>query len=271
MPAMFAALEAIERDAWLDVFAAAPAAFVEQAGLAFSGQRGAARFAIRAAPTIEFNRCQGLGVEAAASQAEVDASIVWLRAHCNEAWALQVAPDAAPSELAGWIEARGLRRYGAGWAKFQRRRDAAPASSTTLDVRLVGPDRAGDFGAVVQGGFGAPPPFALWAAAVVGRPKWRAYVGYDGQTPAVAGALYIDDAIGWLGMGAALPAFRGRGGQTALLNRRIADGAAAGVTTFVTETGVPPAGEEAKHPSWRNIRRAGFEVAYVRANYHLAV
>ncbi len=57
------------------------------------------------------------------------------------------------------------------------------------------------------------------------------------------------------------------GAQTALINRRIEDGRAAGLIAFRTETGQPSAGQEAANSSYCNYMRAGFKRAYVRANY----
>ena len=45
----------------------------------------------------------------------------------------------------------------------------------------------------------------------------------------------------------------------------MADGLARGVRLFATETGKPLAGEP--HPSFSNIQRAGFVIAYERANW----
>jgi len=55
--------------------------------------------------------------------------------------------------------------------------------------------------------------------------------------------------------------------ETTALARRIADGLAADARWFATETGKPLAGEP--HPSFSNIQRAGFAIAYERANWTL--
>ena len=95
-------------------------------------------------------------------------------------------------------------------------------------------------------------------------------MGYDDAEPVAAGALFLKDGLGWLGLGSTLPTHRGRGGQGAILARRIAEAIDAGARGLVIETGQPEPGEESKHPSYRNIHRAGFEVAYVRMNYRPA-
>jgi ribosomal protein S18 acetylase RimI-like enzyme len=60
------------------------------------------------------------------------------------------------------------------------------------------------------------------------QPGWTLYVATVGGDPAAAAVLQVRDGIGYLANAATLPAFRGRGCQTALLVRRIADAEAAG-------------------------------------------
>ena len=80
-------------------------------------------------------------------------------------------------------------------------------------------------------------------------------------------ALRVSGGVGWLGIGATRPEHRGRGAQSALLAARIAAGLARGVEGFTTETGRPLPGEAG--PSFANIKRAGFRIAYDRPNWAL--
>ena len=84
------------------------------------------------------------------------------------------------------------------------------------------------------------------------------------MAPVGSGALFLGRGLGWLGFGGIRPGHRGRGGQAALFAARIAAGRDAGCRGFVTETGAPLPGEPA--PSFDNILRAGFSVAYHRPN-----
>lgn len=165
--------------------------------------------------------------------------------------------------LGSELEERGFSKdYG--WMKFSRGVGPREARSD-LDVELVGPDRADDFAAVVVGAYGMPDWMAPLSANVVGRPGWSCYVAYDGRAPAGAGALFADGDVGWLGFGATLPAFRGRGAQSAILAARIEDARQHGCRTVVTETGELAPGRSSN--SYRNILRAGFREAGVRPNY----
>jgi GNAT superfamily N-acetyltransferase len=151
-----------------------------------------------------------------------------------------------------------------GWMKFSRGVGPRRAQSD-LRVELVLEDRAGDFAQVVTGGFGMPDWCAPLAANVVGRPGWSCYVAYDGDAPAGVGALFVHEGVGWLGFGATLPAFRGRGAQSALLAARIEDARVQGCRTVTTETG--ELDDDRPSSSYRNIVRAGFREAGVRPNY----
>jgi GNAT superfamily N-acetyltransferase len=165
--------------------------------------------------------------------------------------------------LGAELEARGFTRdYG--WMKFTRGVGAREAHSD-LDSVPVGPERADDFASVVAGGFGMPDWAKPLAANVVGRPGWSCYVAYDADAPAGAGALYVHEGVGWLGLGATLPQFRGRGAQSALLAARIEGARRQGCREITTETGELE--DDRPSNSYRNIVRAGFREAGARANF----
>jgi len=151
-----------------------------------------------------------------------------------------------------------------GWMKFSRGVGPREARSD-LDVRRIGPDRAGDFAQVVAEGYELPEWTKPLAANVVGRPAWSCYVAYDGEEPAGAGALFVHGDVGWLGFAATRPRLRGRGAQSAILAARIEDARKQGCSTVTTETGAIEEGRPSN--SYRNILRAGFREAGVRANY----
>lgn len=151
-----------------------------------------------------------------------------------------------------------------GWMKFQRGVGPREAHSD-LDVRLVDPASAGDFGTVVTGGYGLPDWTIPFGANIVGRPGWSCYVAYEGGAPAGAGALFVHGGVGWLGFGGTLPAYRGRGAQSAILAARIEDARRQGCQEVTTETGELE--DDRPSNSYRNIVRAGFREAGARANF----
>jgi GNAT superfamily N-acetyltransferase len=90
------------------------------------------------------------------------------------------------------------------------------------------------------------------------RPGWSLYLARFDGTPAATAVLYVAENVGYCADAATHPAFRGRGLQTALLHRRIADARAAGVD-FVCS------GADFLSQSHRNMERAGMRVLFVRS------
>jgi len=161
------------------------------------------------------------------------------------------------------LEERGFERDYA-WMKFSRGTGPRQAQSD-LNVERVAADCADDFANVVAGGFGMPDWCKPLATNLVGRSGWSCYVAYDGEKPAGAGALFVHEGVGWLGLGATLPEFRGRGAQSAILADRIEDARKQGCRLITTETGERT--NDRPSNSYRNILRAGFREAGVRPNY----
>jgi hypothetical protein len=104
-----------------------------------------------------------------------------------------------------------------------------------------------------------------WLAAPVGRPGWRHYLAWASEVPVATGALFVKDQIGWLGVGSTLPSHRRRGAQGAIMAQRIRDGAELGCRWLITETGEDTPGRP--NPSYHNMVRTGFTLAYQRSNY----
>jgi GNAT superfamily N-acetyltransferase len=264
-------LELVERDAWLDLFAAAPADCARKFAIRSHWLGNLALLAGRELPIVEFNRAMGVGILAPATERELDQALAWLQTNAAPGWALQVAPAAQTVTVQDWLRRRDLITSGTGWAKFARGNSpAAAVPKSSIHVRRVGAKSANAFGEVVQEGFGLPFGAATWFAALFGRPGWHLYLAYDGSTPIASGAAFMQGSIAWFGIDTTLPAHRRRGAQTALINRRIEEARALRLTVCTAETGQPLAGQEAAHASFSNYARAGFTRAYVRPNFKLA-
>ena len=260
--------ELVERDAWLDFFAAAPADCGQAFGISSLRLGDTGLLATREVAIVEFNRAMCVGTVAPATEPELDDAWAWLSTHAAPGWAFQVAPGAHTRAVQDWLRRRAMTASGTGWAKFERGTSpAAHMKTSRVQVRLVNTESANAFGQVVQAGFGLPAGTAKWFAALFGRPGWRLYLAYDGASPIASGAAFTRHDVAWFGMDATLGDFRRRGAQTALISQRIEDGRAARIIGFTAETGQPRAGEEAKHTSYSNYRRAGFTPAYARPNY----
>jgi hypothetical protein len=252
-----------EIEAMRDVYSAAPRDVAARYGISVEEVGGAICLVVGALPDVMFfNRAIGLGLEQEATGDDIEAIQRHFAGLGTTAF-VAVGPDARPADLAAVLGRRGFTS-GYAWEKFMRRPDMNAQTQTDLRIDRIDGERAEDFGRVASGGFGLPAFTGEWLEGIVGRPGWYCYLALDGDEPAACAALYAAGDIGWLGVGAALPEFRGRGAQSALLAARIRDGAELGVTILVTETGVQAEGRPGF--SHRNILRSSFEPAYVRPN-----
>jgi len=249
-----------EAESFVDMFAAAPPELgcrVERIGSAI----------MLIAPTLPitlFNRVLCLGVDQPATEsAVVDALQIYQKAGLP-IHAMQIAPIAQPPTLPTWLTQHGYRQTD-NWVKMIRTPDLAISVPTSLRVEQITPEHALDFARVAAASFGMPPNIIPWMVALVGRPGWQHFVGYDGDSPVAAGAIYIHNRIGWLGIGGTLPSHRKRGAQGAIMAHRIRAAAEAGCQWVVTETGDDH--PKYPNPSYHNMLRTGFELAYRRRNH----
>jgi hypothetical protein len=215
-----------------------------------------------------YNRILGLGVGKPATESTLDEAIaVFQNAGCNN-YIAQVSPSAQPAQLPEWLAARGLKP-GRNWAKMVRGNEPAPDSSTDLRVEKIGKDQADAFADVTLPVWKMPPAGRPLLKGNVGHPGWHHYLAFDGEKPVSVAAMFVNGEVGWLGFASTLKKYRKRGGQGAMFARRIDDGLALGCKWFITETGEDT--PEDPNPSYHNMLRSGFKLAYLRRNYvHLA-
>ena len=110
--------ELVERDAWLDLFAAAPDDSAENLGISSLRLGNMGLLASREVPIVEFNRAMCVGTVAPATDTELDEASAWLKTNAAPGWAFQVAPAAHTRAVQDWLRRRCLTASGTGWAKF---------------------------------------------------------------------------------------------------------------------------------------------------------
>ena len=259
-------VEFTEADAYLSIYQAAPPDVAEQLCIK-TARFGPARARLIGSVNFTlFNAVVGLGVGEAATEQTLDDILDFYHPH-GANFMVQLSPVARPSNLPAWLEARGFH-YRDDWVKVYRAADPAPAVSTDVQIREVRPDQAGIFADTVLKGFEFPPAAIGLVSLItpgVGKPGWRHYLAYDGDTPVATGGLYAHDGIAWLGYGSTLPSHRRRGAQGAMFARRIRDAIEMGCQWLVTETDAET--PDRPSPSYRNMARSGFVTAYNRPNY----
>lgn len=256
-------LERAEHEAWEDLYRACPAEVASGLGLGVERMDGALYLQARAIPLTQFNRLSGLGL--AADDSAIDRALRQFReAGMAQAW-FQVAPGPLQARTEAHLTRAGLQPHERRWVKFWRPTEPAPRVATALTIVPVDRTSADRFADAVLAGFGMPPMLKPWLAALPDRRGWHCFMALAGDVAVAGAALRIAGGIGWLGIGATRPEHRQKGAQSALLAARIEAGLARGVEGFTTETGRPLPGEPG--PSFANIKRAGFRIAYDRPNW----
>jgi hypothetical protein len=256
-------LEVAEGRAYADLYRAI-ASNGDPLGASWTVDGDLTTFLLHAVDDGFFNRSIGLGIGDAATEDAVDRVIGRFVSAGRTAWVAQVSPLARPTAVEHWLEARGLGR-GRRWAKLWRDTDDPPPERTDLRIEPIGPEHAADWASVVLAAFELPEALGPYATATLGRPDWYHYVAYDGDLAVGAGATYVRDGVAWLGFGSTLQSHRGRGSQSSIFARRVRDARGLGARLCITETGEETPDDP--NPSYRNMLRAGFRLAYQRQNW----
>ena len=263
--AMVAEHEAIEETAETDWFRAGSPEIVAATGMRVEDQDSARVYFMPQVDVLIFNRAVGIGIRQPTTEDEIDRIVARYRALGVPRFLIAISPAAKPATIESWLEARGFRRHNA-WVKLHREAERMPEVATVgIRVEEIGPDRATEFGRIVQTGFSMTDVAGEWVGLTVGRSGWRHYLALDGTRPVAAAAMHLRGSWAWFGFMATLEEARGRGAQSALIARRIHDAHEAGVRWLSVETAEDTPERDA--PSFRNVLRQGFRVAYLRANW----
>jgi ribosomal protein S18 acetylase RimI-like enzyme len=261
------ALETAEVAAFSDLYQAADSGLVAGAGLSTSPVGDGVLLAASRVDVLALNRIVGFGLTMVPSTSAIDDAIRAIEASGCPRCFVQVAPVEGHEALVSHLEERGLRHYN-NWMRLVRdlsEPGELSSDSGEIDVRQVGGADAAVFGEIVATAFGYPPSIAPLVGQAVGRRHWCHYLAFDNDAPIAAAAMYVAGDAAWFGFAATDAGHRRRGGQRALVLRRLSDAAQAGCRWVSVETAEDTVTRDA--PSFRNLRRLGFEVAYRRPNY----
>lgn len=258
-------LERAEMTAWTEIFRAASWLTAEEAGLELHDIDGAVVSIVRCADVLALNRVVGLGLDRPAGHETIDRIVELYGKAGVPRFFVQLGPVAHVDVTAAALAARGFTHYNS-WIRLYRPADGpVPDVSCDLDIRPIETHEAGLFAAIVVAGFGWPTEVAELVADTVGRPGWRHYMAFEGEIPVATGAFFLAGDLAWIDFAVTMEGKRGKGAQSALVARRIRDAVALGCRGFVVETAEQTPANEA--PSYRNMRRFGFEPQYARPNY----
>lgn len=208
-------------------------------------------------PVPYFNSVFGLD---AGHEAHIEPLLAWYREH-GVAPRFEVVPGLATADLCRELAKQGCFQSGF-HCSFIREPDATLADNELLAIEYVTRHGIDEFLETHAAGWGVPDAagFKANTRGWIDEPGWSLYLGRINGKPAATGVLYVKDKVGYCADAATVPAFRGRGLQTALLQRRIADASAAGVDFICS-------GAEFLSGSHRNMQRAGMRLQFVRASW----
>ena len=268
MSESIAALELAEIEALTDLYNSASPEVVAASGLSVRQVGDATLIAVSRIDVLALNRLIGLGLGSSPSDGALAEALKAMEQTGSPRCFVPVAPTAASDGLGPRLERLGLRHYN-NWMRLRRTLDDLPrrtdSSATSLEVKRIASAHADVFGRLVATAFDFPPAIAPLPSQTIGRPRWHHYLAFEGDTPIASGAMYIAGSAAWFSFAATDAAYRKRGAQQALIVRRLHDAAEAGCKWVSVETAEDTVTRDA--PSFRNLRRLGFEVAYKRPNY----
>ena len=251
----------IEAKAFVDLARITPQPFKDSVDFACRPLGDGCAISLPSAPAIGLNRIFALN-----DIDELNIALDWMKTKTGKRH-VQLSEASASDELRGWILEKGLVENGA-WVKLTRPAPSVPLSTEgPVRTRLAGIDDAPIFGKLMCAGFGFPAELEPLWSCLVGKQGWACLIAELEGTPIGTGAMFIEDGCAWVGGGATLEQYRNLGAQKALINARLNEGLAQGVSLFAVETGQPQEGQP--NISFGNLTKAGFEPSYIRKNYLL--
>jgi hypothetical protein len=212
---------------------------------------------------LAFNRALGFGLDEPITPEEIDAAVAEFTRAGVPRFMVQVSPVAEPRTVIQWLLDRDFYHHNS-WVKLFRRAEPMPASGD-VSVEEIDRTRAETFSRIVGGAFGYAEHLQPLTTITLGRPGWHHYVAISDGEPIGAAALCVRGEVGWLGYAGTRAERRKSGAQSALIARRVNDAVRLGCRWVITETAEPRPDKPA--PSFRNMRRLGFEIAYLRPNF----
>lgn len=265
MSDMVPALERVNLEALSDQYRAATTETVEQCGVVVREMGVGTLLAATRLGIVELNRLLGVGLTRTPSEAELAEMVQAFEEVGAPRYMVPVPPTEANRDVGRRLEDLGLRHY-YNWMRLTREVTDLPViAPSSVTVARTGPADADTFTKILAEAFGFSPAIAPLAGAVIGRPGWHHYLAYEDDEPIGTAAMFVSGAWAWFGFAATVASHRGRGAQTSLVTRRLRDAASEGCRWVSVETMEQT--PERDVPSFRNLTRLGFSVAYRRPNY----
>jgi GNAT superfamily N-acetyltransferase len=205
-----------------------------------------------------WSQAAGFGLDGPVTSAVIGEVLDYFKAAGCTTAKLNITPSLLPPD---WDEIATSYGVTAGPTDVQVVRRAEPVEQAATDFRIeqIGPQHADSWAQLQVDAYQMDDDgFRTMIAAFTDWPGMTAYAAWDGDTMVGTASLHVVDGVGRLRSGATRPEYRGRGAQSALLTRRIADAFAQGCDLVTTGSFKPEPGGH--NPSLANMLRQGFQV-----------
>lgn len=201
------------------------------------------------------NLVQGTAEPGAIEQGHLAAAVEWMRSR-EVHYLVEVVSDRPGSEEAeAWLAARGYEQ-GLTMRRFVRPvSEPIHAAEPLVEIRELSATETEGMSLIFAEAVGLSD---LATVPLLGLPElhgWHCYAAFLDGREVACGAMLLDREIAFFGLDATSPDARNQGCQSALIQRRLADAAAAGARTAVGGACNLP---EDRAPAAGNLEHAGF-------------
>lgn len=215
---------------------------------------------------LALNRVIGLGLNGRIDEQSIDDIINFYKLAGSKRFFIQLCPYLKQPDTEMMLLSRGfkLRNH---WAKLFRKIEAPiPSVATELKVANATSSEAELYAEIIYNSFDWEEKELMgWLAQTVGLAGYRHYFATHDGKPVAAAVLHVSGTYASMAFAGTLKDYRGLGAQGLLLRTRIEDAHRAGCEYIISETSKDT--PERPVPSYRNMRRFGFEEAYLRENW----
>jgi GNAT superfamily N-acetyltransferase len=261
-----ASAERIDAEAFAHLLCALPVDLEARIGAQVVRRGSAVSLMAPGADDASVNRTIGLGFDDELDDATLRAVCEVYASVGVPRWMAQWSPEARPRDERDLFVRHGGQPK-TPTAKMWGAVDGAamPLTRSKLRVEEVGRGHAEFFETVVASALGMRAVVASLTSSAMEHPEWHHYVVFDGNAPIAGAAMYVRDRGAYFGLAATAPQARGRGAQTLLLARRMADAKKLGCDWVTAATA--PDTQSSPNPSYRNMLRAGMHLLYHQPKY----
>lgn len=258
--------DAVEAQAYLDMFAAVPADLKKSLGIEVRELAETTCLLTPGLPTPIFNRVIGLGNRNEATEKDIAEISTAYRDAGVKDWWLHVSPTLQNIKLGEELLGQGFSLpERKSWIKMVRDNSSPEPVPTDATLTVILSNEASALAEVICTAFEMPMLLAPWFAALANRKQWTAVSAKLNDKIVGGGFLFQTGKCAWLGAGGVIAEARGKHVHRALMTLRMQYAIDTGCTQLFTETG-EAIGDE-PNPSLRNMHACGFHPAYSRLNY----